>query len=152
MKKYILLIVSAFAFSAARSQTNHVQICSSRSCDVYIVLFAGLCQNPGYKILSDTIRVTPGTNKNEYLTGGTLGWHGPIFPGYGITGLRVYSDDPSSGCSTLTYQDIMAPVSGPLPGIVSTLIAPTCSAPCPPVTVFFETYCSTPTNNIFCLW
>ena len=152
MKSCFMLIVLLLALQPARAQTDYVQICSSRSCDVYIVLFAGLCQNPGYKVLSDTIPVPPGTNTVEYLRGGTLGWHGPIFPGYSITGLRVYSDDPSSGCGTLTYQDIMAPVSGPLPGIVNPFIRPPCSAPCPPVTVFFETYCGNAPNNIFCLW
>ena len=127
----------------AKAQTSMIHVQNSNPCPVYYVLYAGNCANPQVRVPSD-LQMVPG-NVDYPLFFSSVAWMGPVLPGYGFTGMRVYSDDPTT-CGTATFIDVMAPTSGPLPALGGPLF-PTCSG-CPPIRTFFETYCGG-FSNIF---
>lgn len=149
MKSIFVLIVLIAGSFLVRAQTNWIQICNSRNnCTVYYSLLAGRCENPQETVFSTVESAMVGDNYSRPIT--AFIWSGPLLPGYGIIGVRVYSGDPLDiACGPVTTQDIFAPVSGPLP-VVSPPVPATCPG-CNPIQVFFETYCGNPTN-IFCFF
>lgn len=143
MKTVFLSIVLIASTLFAKAQTVSLNIQNATPCNVYFVLYAGVCGNPQMLIPSKVMPAGPGANFGIPIGG--VAWTGPLPPGAGIVGMRVYSDDPAT-CSTATFFDAFAPVSGPLPAIGGPLF-PSCS-PCPPFRTFIETYCNN-SNNIF---
>lgn len=144
MKTVFLALVLLASAIFAKAQTAFVNIQNATPCPVHYELYAGICGNT--QMLITSAPLTAAAGENSVWLPGTIPGIPTLPPGWGIIGMRVYSDNPASICSTITFIDVFAPTGGPLPALGGPLV-PTCSA-CPPIHTFFETYCSS-TTNIF---